>query len=308
MHVTVVGAGIMGLTAAVRLLQHGHDVEVVAQQRTPRTTSDVAAALWFPFLAEPRERVLPWALATREEQRRLLARAGAGVRLRTCRELHRVDAGPPWWASAVGARPERSGLPPGFAVAWACEAPVVEMPAHLRFLEAAVLRLGGRFRHRRLRDLQEAARGADAVVNCSGLGARELARDPSLRPVRGQVVRVAAQRGDPTFLVAGEATYAIARDDVVVLGGTAQVGDEETAARADDTAGIRRRLAVIAPALARRPAVSEAAGLRPWRPAVRLERQGRVVHDYGHGGSGVTVSFGCADEVAALVEEIGRGR
>ena len=42
-------------------------------------------------------------------------------------------------------------------------------------------------------------------------------------------------------------------------------------------------------------------GLRPVRPAVRLERDGHVVHCYGHGGAGVTLSWGCADEVVALV-------
>jgi D-amino-acid oxidase len=41
-------------------------------------------------------------------------------------------------------------------------------------------------------------------------------------------------------------------------------------------------------------------GLRPARPAVRLERDGDVVHCYGHGGAGVTLSWGCAEDVAAL--------
>lgn len=42
-------------------------------------------------------------------------------------------------------------------------------------------------------------------------------------------------------------------------------------------------------------------GLRPARPTVRLEREGRIVHCYGHGGAGVTLSWGCATEVVALV-------
>jgi D-amino-acid oxidase len=41
------------------------------------------------------------------------------------------------------------------------------------------------------------------------------------------------------------------------------------------------------------------------RPSVRLELEERpggraVIHDYGHGGSGYTLSWGCAEEVAAL--------
>ena len=53
-------------------------------------------------------------------------------------------------------------------------------------------------------------------------------------------------------------------------------------------------------------AVDVAVGLRPARPAVRLEAEGRVVHCYGHGGAGVTLAWGCAGEVAALLGSGGR--
>ncbi len=45
-------------------------------------------------------------------------------------------------------------------------------------------------------------------------------------------------------------------------------------------------------------------GLRPVRSSVRLEAEGRVVHCYGQGGAGVTLSWGCADEVVRLVGEL----
>jgi D-amino-acid oxidase len=52
-------------------------------------------------------------------------------------------------------------------------------------------------------------------------------------------------------------------------------------------------------------------GLRPARPAVRLEavphaggEPGGVVHCYGHGGAGVTLSWGCADDVLTAVESL----
>ena len=44
------------------------------------------------------------------------------------------------------------------------------------------------------------------------------------------------------------------------------------------------------------------AGLRPYRPSVRLEREGRLIHNYGHGGAGYTLAYGCAEDVAALLE------
>src|SRR5438034_417096 len=51
MRAVVVGAGVVGLSAAIRLLEDGADVRVVARERTPSTTSDVAAAVDFPYRA-----------------------------------------------------------------------------------------------------------------------------------------------------------------------------------------------------------------------------------------------------------------
>ena len=48
-------------------------------------------------------------------------------------------------------------------------------------------------------------------------------------------------------------------------------------------------------------------GLRPIRRQnVRLEAEAgtRIVHNYGHGGSGVTFSWGCSLEIADRVEEL----
>jgi D-amino-acid oxidase len=52
--------------------------------------------------------------------------------------------------------------------------------------------------------------------------------------------------------------------------------------------------------------ITERVGLRPVRPSVRLEAEplsaGRVLwHNYGHGGAGVTLSWGCAAELTAAV-------
>src|SRR5919112_1316411 len=62
--VLVVGAGVIGLSCAVRLLERGHEVAVVARDLPLETTSAVAAALWYPYLAHPPERVAAWARTT----------------------------------------------------------------------------------------------------------------------------------------------------------------------------------------------------------------------------------------------------
>jgi len=122
--------------------------------------------------------------------------------------------------------------------------------------------------------------------------------------VRGQVVRVTApgvdewllDQSDPERLV-----YVVPRERDVVLGGTAQEGFEDRTADPATTAAIRARCAALVPALRDAPVVGVAVGLRPVRPTVRLEAEGRVVHCYGHGGAGVTLAWGCAVEVAALL-------
>jgi D-amino-acid oxidase len=186
-------------------------------------------------------------------------------------------------------------------------APAVDMSLHLPWLAGRLRALGGTVERREVASLDELE--ADAVVNCAGLGARELAGDNSLVAVRGQVLRVVApdvrewllDQSDPGRLV-----YVVPRVNDVVLGGTADEADEDLRPDPATTEAIRARCAALIPALRDAPVVDVAVGLRPSRPAVRLDAEGRVVHCYGHGGAGVTLAWGCAGEVAALLGAGGR--
>jgi D-amino-acid oxidase len=291
----VVGAGVVGLTTAVRLREAGVAADVVTRDEPRDTTSAVAAALWYPYRALPVERVTAWSAATYEALAALAGVAGSGVRMRAGTELLAPDAPDPWWRDAVpGLQRTRDGL--------RFVAPAVDMSIHLPWLLGRLRALGGAIEHREVAALDDLE--ADAVVNCAGLGARELAGDRSLTAVRGQVVRVTApdvdewllDQSDPERLV-----YVVPRERDVVLGGTAQEGDEDPTPDPATTAAIRERCAALVPALRDAPVVGVAVGLRPVRPTVRLEAEGRVVHCYGHGGAGVTLAWGCAGEVAALL-------
>ena len=300
MTTVVVGAGVVGLTTAVRLREAGVDAHVVAREDPLETTSAVAAALWYPYRALPAERVTAWSAATYEALAALAGVAGTGVRMLAGTERLAPDAPDPWWREAV----------PGFertAEGLRFTAPVVDMSVHLPWLVERLRALGGSVERGAVGSLDELE--AVAVVNCAGLGARELARDPSLSAVRGQVVRVSApdvrewllDQSDPEELV-----YVVPRVNDVVLGGTAQEGDENLRPDPATTEAIRARCAALMPALRDAPVVDVAVGLRPARPAVRLEAEGRIVHCYGHGGAGVTLAWGCAGEVAALLGSGGR--
>jgi D-amino-acid oxidase len=308
----VVGAGVLGLTCAVRLAESGHDVHVLARDLPLETTSAVAAAWWYPYRAAPLDRVAAWAARSYDVFDELSKRSESGVVMRRSTEVHRASQPDPWWADAVPAL-DRLGEPPdGYVDGWSFVAPVVEMPVYLRQLAARLAAAGGTLTRMALGGLPAAA---DAVVvNCAGLANRFLVGDTSLYPVRGQVVRVRQVGIDRVWLDAsgGGVTYVVPRSEDVVVGGSDDVDQWDLRPDPELAEGILRRASRLVPELADADVLGHRVGLRPCREAVRLEVErragaGPVVHCYGHGGAGVTLSWGCADEVAHLVEELSGG-
>jgi D-amino-acid oxidase len=308
MDVTVLGAGIVGLASALRLAEAGHRVRVVAAATGDGTTSTVAAAVWYPYQAAPQDKVTRWSAQTFRELSSLAADPTAGVRMRWGRELFRTPTGDPWWGSAVPAWAWLDSVPDGYAAGLRLAVPVVDMPHHLAWLTAKLAAHGAAVERRFLTAIPD---GGDVVVNCTGLGARTLVPDTSVRPLRGQVV-VVEQFGLTEWLIdendAVNLTYLVPREQTVVLGGTAQEGSEDLTPDPATASAIVRRCAALVPEAAHARVVAHRVGLRPVRPTVRLElehRAGPVVHCYGHGGSGVTLSYGCAREVVELVSRLG---
>ncbi len=303
----VVGAGVVGLSCAVRLLEHGHEVSVVARDLPLETTSAVAAALWYPYRAYPFERVTAWAATTYAELAALAARPEderTGVSMKAGTEVLRsASSGTPWWASAVPELVQVTDPAASYPVGWSFVAPVAEMPVYLRWLLGRVEELGGTVTRMALSGLPDLA---PVVVNAAGLGARLLGGDGSVLPVRGQVVHVEQVGLDRWWLDSSGPTYVVPRADDIVVGGTEEEGSWDPA---PDPAVAKELLATateLVPELRRARVLGHRVGLRPARPAVRLEsirtQSGQqVVHCYGHGGAGVTLSWGCADEVAELV-------
>ena len=309
MHCTVVGAGVSGLSCAVRLLEEGHDVEVVSDRFSPDTVSDVAAAIWYPFLTAPADRADTWGLVTYAELERLATEnPESGVRMRDGREYLRKEVEPPAWGNNIAAFDilDREDIPGGYVFGWQFRAPVIEMHLYMPWLRSRVESLGGTFRQSFVEDLSKVP--GEVVVNCVGLGARELCQDNEVRPARGQVIFLDQDPGIGHFDQQPETlTYTIPRSDVTVLGGTAQVDDWGMDIRPEDNALILEKVEALWPELDRSKIIGGTVGLRPSRSEVRLEVEtidGRkVFHNYGHGGAGVTLSWGCAEEVVELVSQ-----
>ena len=294
----MVGAGVVGLTCAIRLLEAGHRVDVVARDLPRETTSAVAAALWHPYLAYPPDKVAAWAGRSYEVLAGLADDEASGVRMLPGTELLAEPAVRPWWGAAVPDLRSTTELPAGYAGGWSFTAPVVDMPVHLDWLRARLLARGGTLTRLNVRSLPG---GADLVVNCAGLGARLLGADLSVTPVRGQVVVVEQVGLERWWLDPAAVTYVVPRADEIVVGGTDDEGDWSRTPDPATAIALLERAVALVPELAAARVLRHRVGLRPVRPAVRLERVERVVHCYGHGGSGVTLAWGCADEVVGLV-------
>lgn len=296
--VIVVGAGVVGLSCAVRLLENGHRVDVLGRDLPLETTSAVAAALWYPYRALPQDRVTSWAGASYVEFLGLAGDEASGVRMLTGTEVFRERQPDPWWRQAVPSLDRETALPTGYVDGWTVVTPVVEMPTYLRWLQSRVEELGGTVTRMNLSSLPA---GGDVVVNCAGLGARHLGSDRSVVPVRGQVVYVEQLGLDRWWLDAAGPTYVVPRSRDVVVGGTDEEGEWSRTPDPATAQAILARAAQLVPGLEKARVIRHKVGLRPVRPAVRVERVGDVVHCYGHGGAGVTLSWGTADEVTGLV-------
>ncbi|GAA0951346.1 FAD-dependent oxidoreductase [Virgisporangium aurantiacum] len=319
MRVVVVGGGVSGLSCARLLLRAGHDVTVVSRDPVHRTTSHLAAAVWFPTAVGPPDAVARWSAAAYDVLVDEAAAGVPGVVMRETLVLYRdaARAGPPLpdWAAAVGpVRPaRRDELPPGYPAGLRFAVPLVEMPAYLPHLQERVVRAGANRVTRHLTGLHDVLDlEPDLVVNAAGLAAGDLVGDATVFPVRGQIVRVR----NPGLSLSvrdeehpGGRAYVHPRSDDCILGGTLEVGRWSTTPDPEQTAAILARCADIAPAVAGATVLDTVVGLRPGRSEVRVELDRDllpvpVVHNYGHGGAGITIGWGCAGDVTSLVAQV----
>ncbi len=298
----VVGAGVVGLSCAIRLLEAGHRVDVVARDLPLESTSAVAAAIWYPYRALPEDLVTAWGKASYAAFATLADQPGTGVSMVVGTEVFRSPQPDPWWRLAVPGLDRETALPAGFVDGWTFVTPVIEMPVYLRWLTARVLALGGTITRLSLAHLPN---GPDLVVNASGLGARRLAGDSSVAPVRGQVVRVEQVGLERWWLDGAGPTYVVPRSRDIVVGGTEGEGEWSRTPNPEVATEILARAVGLVPELAGARVLGHKVGLRPVRGLVRLERVDDVIHCYGHGGAGVTLSWGCADAVRDLAEGLG---
>lgn len=324
--VAVLGAGIVGLTTAVRILERSTPVTVYAARRSPRIASAAAPAMFTPYAGSNPARSRAWAETSLRVYAELERREGprAGVRTGPLREYCYHAPKPSPFADLINERPTPTAAP-GVSAVLDSDRPHFDTTRLLAWLEARVVSLGGRIVEERIESLDALlARGHSIVVNCSGVGARELAPDPTVRAMRGVVLHCRYLAGltrslhddAPNNIV----TYVFKYDDHLVLGSTYErdvweetIDDAAIAAIVDRCRALARLDDQPGWSEIGRDPIERRVGLRPVRGLgnvcedIRLEAEARddgtIIHNYGHGRSGISLAWGTAAEAADLVAQ-----
>jgi len=329
--ICIIGAGIIGLGTAIQIIQDDslkdYRIEILATAFSPETTSDGAAGYWEPiFMGDtPEETVERWSIETYHH---ILEHAGSPTGFsKGCFHCpaykvfknYEASLKEEYWTKRVlGFRQlddgETERLFPNFKYGWTFITAMIEGAKFLPYLQEELIDSGRvtltQERVDHFRDL--VGRGFDVVVNCTGIGARLLAEDDLVRPIRGQVMRVHAPWIKYCVFADDPFGYVLVNCETVVLGGTKYEGDWNLDVSEEDKEMIFRNTRELAPSLKEAKWIKDWVGLRPARKQVRIEKEVKrfgksnlnIVHNYGHGGGGLTTFWGCARDCIILIKEM----
>lgn len=329
MKVAVIGSGVIGLSTGVSLARKGYKVTIYAKDPPLATTSNIACGIWLPILAidparetdEVIKKYHQWAQDSWEMFRKLEGDK-YGVSQVTLVKLFRSEVPLPYFADIVPnfTSNKDSQLPHGYVFKWSFKTYIIVTSKYLSALVRDFEELGGQFETKEFRSVEEILKlDEETIFNCTGLGARDLFCDNSMYPVKGQIILLPPIL-EGTAISDGECCV-IPRSDHLALGALFQPEFETVAPTQENTDAIWSRIknwvsegiGDINLEPLRNVTTSDiqhvVAGLRPFRPQgfrVEGERWGekRIIHNYGHGGSGITFSWGCALYSIRLMESL----
>jgi D-amino-acid oxidase len=312
--VKIIGSGVSGLTTALVLQECGYTVSIISGDHYKDTVSANAAAIWFPYEARPIEKVINWSYQSYKKFKKLAEDPKSGVSIVPFKIIEPVDITPFWISALPGDSKLNKETIKHLGSEFVCYSysiPLIETQIYLPYLHDTFLNNGGSIQYQKITNIESLSENL-LVINCSGLGSKELFKDKELYPIQGQTVKI-----EPNEDIIGvafdefpresetEITYLIPRSDCIVLGGSAIKNNFTNVVDKKLTERIINRCSTLESEIESKKVLSTHVGLRPGRTQIRLEHESEtsVIHNYGHGGAGFTVSWGCAFDVLDLVQK-----
>ncbi|KAH9425322.1 hypothetical protein DERP_005927 [Dermatophagoides pteronyssinus] len=326
--IAIVGGGIIGVTTGLAIQQYLESdliemITIISQQWTPNTTGDVSAGLIYPYLAAPdtpkqqMERILIDSIKFFDNLIQDPESSGFGLSRLTLFELFSNNdnvclpiASDELPVIRTLTTNEIQRLFPSIQQQYQhgnlVETFIAEPSLLLPYLMDKFGKQKGQMITKHVESLVSLKNEYDLIINCTGVDARKLNDvddSDQLRSARGQVMRVKApwiRHG-----IIADQWYILPQIDSVVLGGTKQLDNYNLEPDPKIAEEIWQNCCQIMPTLKLAKKIDDYVGLRPFRRTLRIEMDNNddhIIHNYGHGGSGVTLCWGSAIQVINLIK------
>jgi D-amino-acid oxidase len=307
-NIAIIGAGISGMATAYMLLRKQYNITIFSKAFSPHLTSNKAAAFWFPYHIRNDKRGIHWCNTSYDHYSGFATNPKTGVSMHQLIKVvaNGINEEEPVWKDFM---PDGSykmvdtdKLQPGFSKAYDVQVPLIETQIFLPYLQQLLIQNGVAFIEKGIKYFEDLSWDYDLVINCAALGARELCNDESIFPVRGQVGLLKPKEGLPIYLDNEKPMYIVPRKDAIIIGGTYEEHIDTETTEPETIKRLIQNACEQFPALRSLPIIGSWAGLRPYRHDIRVEHEQNtnIIHNYGHGGSGFTLAFGCANSVKEM--------
>ncbi len=310
-NIAIVGAGVMGLSTAVQLLQKGYSVNIYTDLDPALTTSTVAVAIWMPFGVES-DQIDDWSHASLAHYKQMQNNSESGVVWRNHTEFFNIVISKPHWMNLLeeGTAPQCQ-IPHEVASIYSIKLPNIDTRKYIIYLLNTVKSLGGNIIQRRITHFDE-LNESQIIINCAGFGAKHLTGDNNLYPIKGQrfSVKQPCEKITESILYTNNdlITVIVPHTEHVIIGVSYLVNNDSLNYDMIEEKKQLLRACEFFPQLADATILERRVGLRPGRKnGVRLETEMTkdkklIIHSYGHAGGGISLAPGCAASVAKIVE------
>lgn len=294
------------------LIRKRFSVNLYTQKDAQDSVSGVAAAIWFPYKAYPIEDVNKWSLQSYNKYIDLAKNAETGGHFIPFSIVEKEET-TPFWLQALPDGLEITKTTASYnnipSTTYTTLLPLVETPLFLKYLQKQFKDLGGKVIYKTITSIHD-LNSDKTYINCLGLGAAKIFGDTQTYPIQGQIVKL-----EPSKNISGlsiefpfdefidEHLYIIPRSDCIIVGGSSVDSTSDINNNQDRIDRILNRAYTIVPELKKLRILDAKVGLRPGRNQVKINKDDKlnVYHNYGHGGSGYTIAWGCASHVANLI-------